>query len=131
MNVSVGPNPPASVSVFFYKNAVNKQVGGNMPGALVKRQVRPYTNFNGVFLISGITGVTLPAGHYWVSVQFNGKSIFTSWETRTAQNGSPAVFENPGNALGTGCTTWYNSQTCLGYSGVPDLMFGLYGSSKS
>ncbi len=132
VNTAYNNGWPTSVNVFFYKNAVNKKVGGNMPGALVKKETGPYKDVGGIFILS-VTGVTLPAGHYWLSVQFNMKSGSASflWWTRTAQNGSPAVYENPSNVTGLGCTTWYNMQTCAGRSGQPDLMFSLYGSSKN
>ena len=127
-----------SGTLFFYKNAVNHKVGGNIPGALVKKQALPAKDFNGVFEFFGITGVTLPSGHYWMSVQFKpsnhlptGGTGWWYWTTRTVQSGSPSVWENPGNGFKTGCTTWSYMQTCNGKSGVPDFMFGLYGSSKS
>ena len=127
----------APATVFFYKSAVNRQYGGYMPGAVVKKETLPVRRFGTLFMFSGITGVTLPAGRYWLSVQLHMKSTNGQWwwMTRTVQNGSPAEFENPGGATGvgsgTGCSTWYNFQTCYSTSGEPDLMFGLYGNSKS
>jgi hypothetical protein len=65
---------------------------------------------------------------YWVSVVCNmdfGVGGQWGWETRSVQNGNPGKWQNPGNGFGTGCTTWQDVQTCVGYG--PDWMFALVG----
>ena len=104
-----------SENVIFYKNTVNikKQ---DVPGTKIKSVTLKGTDTSGKFAISGITGVKLAAGHYWVSVQANMSysTGFWYWESRTVQSGSPAVWENPGNGTGANCTTWTIKQTCAG-----------------
>ena len=87
-----GGGPATSENVIFYKNTVNSK-HQNVPGAKVKSVTLKGTDTSGKFVISGITGVKLAAGHYWVSVQAN-MSFSTGlwlWESRTVQSGSPAV----------------------------------------
>ena len=56
--------PAASFHVFFYENGA-----GDLPGILVaSRLENPYTGSND-FVITLTEAVTLPEGHYWVSVQ--------------------------------------------------------------
>jgi hypothetical protein len=80
------------------------------------------------------TAITLPSpvvlrtGGNWVSVQANldfGEGEFV-WMTRTTQAGAPAVWQNPGDGWGTGCTTWTNMQSCwASLSPGPDFEFVL------
>jgi hypothetical protein len=104
-----------------------------VPGAVVKSVTLKGKDSSGKFTITGIKGVALAAGHYWVSVQANMSSSAGEWywASRTKQSGSPAVWQNPGNGWGTGCTTWTPYETCTGASGRPDWMFALGGTSKS
>jgi hypothetical protein len=126
-----------SENVFFYKTKIKKKE--DIPGALVKKVTLkgkaasgPPAAYPGSFAISGIKGVSLAAGHYWVSVQANLASSAGDWywESRTKQSDSPAVWRNPGGGDGIGCTTWTSKQTCFGSTGRPDFMFALYGGSK-
>ena len=126
---SSGSGPAASENVFFYKTVVKNK--HDIPGTLVKKVTLKGTGAKGAFVISGITGVSLATGHYWVSVQANMTSGEWYWASRTKQGGSPAVWKNPGNGFGSGCTTWTPYQSCTGASGRPDFMWALYGTSKS
>jgi hypothetical protein len=73
------------------------------------------------------TPVTLRRGAGWVSVQANvGLAEEFVWMTAVTQNGKPAVWENPDNGFGTGCTTWATLQTCWGsLNPGPDFEFVL------
>ena len=72
--------------------------------------------------------VTLKRGGGWVSVQVNldfGEGEFV-WVTGQTQIGEPAVWQNPGDGWGTGCTTWANLQSCWGeLKPGPDFEFVL------
>jgi hypothetical protein len=120
-----GSGPAASETVTFYRDA------NGVPGEVENTQTVVGSDSNGSFTIP-LDKFALPAGHWWVSVQAN--MDFSSggewgWETRTVQNGTGAVFQNPGNGFATGCTSWANMVACLGPLGEgPDLMFSLSGS---
>jgi hypothetical protein len=122
---------PTSENVFFYKNKVNTKKQ-DVPGALVKKQKLKGKDSSGSLVITGIKGVALAAGHYWLSVQANIPSgEVWYWNARTVLNGSPAVWRNPGNGVGAGCTAWTPWYVCAGASPTsPDLMFALYGSKS-
>jgi hypothetical protein len=80
------------------------------------------------------TAITLPSavrlkrGTGWVSVQdvqdwSEGQFV---WVTGLTQSGHPAVWENPGDGWGTGCTTWTKMQSCWGdLNPGPDFEFVL------
>ncbi len=72
--------------------------------------------------------ITLRKGVGWVSVVANldaGQGEFV-WVTAQTQKGKPAVWQNPGDAWGTGCTTWTTVQSCWGeLSPGPDFEFVL------
>jgi hypothetical protein len=53
--------------MFFYKNRVTAKKQ-NVPGAQVKKLMPKGTDSGGSLVITGIKGIALSAGHYWVSV---------------------------------------------------------------
>jgi hypothetical protein len=120
--------PAASFHVFFYENGA-----GDLPGELVaSRLENPYTG-NNDFVITLTEPVTLPEGHYWVSVQARQditQAGFWLWHNRTVQSNSGAAWQNPGNGFGTECVTWIRKVTCaaLGET-APDQVFRLAGTS--
>lgn len=116
-----------SFTVTFYKDkhglpgkvvaaATSDQVGGCPPQAACDTA------------ITLPSAVTLKKGVGWVSVQANldfGEGNFV-WLTGLSQRGQPAVWENPGDGWGTGCTTWASLQSCWGsQSPGPDFEFAL------
>lgn len=121
----------SSENVFFYKAA---KKGGP------KKIVAEFDNVvgdddgTGNFVINlGKKGAKLKAGNYYVSVQANmdfGTAGEWGWSTRNTQVGNPALWQDPGDGFGTGCTTWSDEQDCLGDLGGPDHMFTLRGKSK-
>jgi hypothetical protein len=124
--------PATSENVFFYKNTVNAKKQ-DVPGVQVKKLTLKGKGSGGSLVITGIKGVALATGHYWLSVQANipsGQAWY--WDTRTVLGGAPAVFRNPGNAWDTGCTAWTPWYICANISPSygPDLMFALYGSKS-
>jgi hypothetical protein len=120
--------PAASFHVFFYENGA-----GDLPGTLVANRLEsPYTGSSD-FVITLTEPVTLPEGHYWVSVQARQditQAGFWLWHNRTIQANAGAAWQNPGNGFGTGCVSWIRKITCaaLGET-APDQVFGLVGTS--
>lgn len=120
--------PAASFHVFFYENGA-----GDLPGVLVEARLEnPYTGSND-FVITLTEPVTLPEGHYWVSVQAREditQAGFWLWHNRTVQSNSGAAWQNPGNGFGTECVIWIRKITCaaLGET-APDQVFRLVGTT--
>src|SRR5882724_506248 len=120
--------PAASFHVFFYENGA-----GDLPGTLVaSRLENPYTGSND-FVITLTQPVTLPEGHYWVSVQARQditQAGFWLWHNRTLQANFGAAWQNPGNGFGTGCVVWIRRVTCaMLQQTAPDQVFRLIGAS--
>ena len=120
--------PAASFHVFFYENGA-----GNLPGMLVaSRLENPYTGSND-FVITLTEPVSLPEGHYWVSVQARQditQAGFWLWHNRTVQSNSGAAWQNPGNGFGTGCVVWIRRVTCaVLQQTAPDQVFRLIGTA--
>jgi hypothetical protein len=122
--------PAASFHVFFYQNGA-----GDLPGMLVASRLgNPYTGSND-FVITLTEPVTLPEGHYWVSVQARQditQAGFWLWHNRTVQSNSGAAWQNPGNGFGTGCVVWIRRVTCaVLQQTAPDQVFRLIGTSAA
>ena len=121
--------PAASFHVFFYENGA-----GDLPGILVaSRLENPYTGSND-FVITLTEPVTLPEGHYWVSVQARQditQAGFWLWHNRTVQSNSGAAWQNPGNGFGTGCVIWVRKTACAQLAQIaPDQVFRLIGTAS-
>jgi hypothetical protein len=115
--------------VYFYKDK------NGAPGKAVRHG--SFTSLSGTgnpnFAISLGKGVKLKAGHYWVSVVVNcnyGDGCGWGWGVRSGINTDPALWQNPGNGRGTGCTTWTTLEACFGSAYAGDFMFALQGTSK-
>jgi hypothetical protein len=115
-----------SFNVTFYKNK------GGVPGKVVSTATTDQVGLCPARLgcdtaIRLPEPVTLKKGVGWVSVQANlelGEEFV--WMTALTQTGAPAVWENPGDGWGTGCTTWATLQTCWGaLDPGPDFEFVL------
>jgi hypothetical protein len=120
--------PAASFHVFVYENGA-----GDLPGILVASRLEsPYTGTND-FVITLTEPVTLPEGHYWVSVQARQditQAGFWLWHNRTLQANFGAAWQNPGNGFGTGCVVWIRRVTCaLLAQTAPDQVFRLIGTA--
>lgn len=119
-----GFGPADSFNVYFYADA------GGLPGALVTSQLGLAYSNAAAAVIPLTTPVMLTAGTYWVSVQARMDLTVGGewgWETRTVQANSPAAWQNPNDGFATGCTTWGDMQTCVGFG--PDLVFRLHGTN--
>lgn len=74
---------------------------------------------------------TLAPGRYWFShqVRMDSGGIYQQhyWATRTAARNLPAVWRNPLNEFGTGCTDWSPANAVCGMPGQ-DFLFEVRGS---
>jgi hypothetical protein len=121
---------PISEDVYFYRN------DHGLPGKPVKGG--SFTDLAGTsnpsFAISLGKGVTLKAGHYWVSVVANcsatGDCGAWGWEERYIVVKDPGVFRQPGNGAGMGCINWTVAATCTQNTSLYDFMFELQGNAK-
>lgn len=107
-----GSGPADSETVTFYAD------NGGQPGAVIDSQTVVGADNFGTFTIP-IVPTRIPAGPAWVSVVAN--MSFTvggewGWElSSNNKNHANSDWENPGNGLSTGCTTWQPVQNCVGY----------------
>lgn len=124
--------PVDSVNVAIRANSPG---GGNpdLPGTAVcsYSNVVPTTDSSGSFVIDLPTDCIVGPGTYWLEIQVNmdfGAGGQHFWSNRSTQTGSEAVWVNPGDGFGTGCTT-YSPQTTCGVGGgvAPDLLFQIDG----
>lgn len=121
---------PISENVFFYKDK------NGAPGKPVRHG--SFTDLQGTgapsFAISLGKGVKLKAGHYWVSVVANcsdtGGCGDWGWAMTSTINNDAALWQQPGNGAGTGCTSWSTLSTCFGSGYAGDFLFELQGKSK-
>ncbi len=125
----------ATVNVWFYEDAAG------MPGP----QVCAYTGLTPTDINGSLT-IDLPTacrteGRTWLAIQVRqdwGTVGQHFWSNRTTQSYSPSQWENPGDAFGTGCTTWGNQAGTLdgnpatgcgvGGGTNPDFLFALVGN---
>lgn len=129
---SSGGGPAPSENVLFWKG----QKGG--PGG--SKLIAEFDNVAGVDAGgNGNIAITLPGkglklhhGHYWISVVVNmpfdpdGQWF---WENQTSKEGNRAMWENPGDGYGSGCTTWTDETQCV-QTPEGDHMFTLKGNVK-
>ncbi|HSC19503.1 MAG TPA: hypothetical protein VLC74_11360 [Rhizomicrobium sp.] len=118
-----GSGQVTSVHVFFY----NDQAGlPGSPNADCNNLGPSEANGSGSFVVKipKTCKVKLRHGTHWLSVQVNDSaSRQWGWEGTSTQNGNPFAWRNPGDALGTGCTTWRTDCFATEF----DLMFALKG----
>ncbi|HEY3778958.1 MAG TPA: hypothetical protein VGL35_12965 [Rhizomicrobium sp.] len=125
-----GIGPANDENVVFYTDAKGKPGKAIKKGSFADLQCEDSA---GSFSCSlGRKGLKLSSGRYWVSVyadmDFVSGAGQWGWYIRDPIRNDPAVWENPGDGYGTGCTTWGELGTCVGYSG--DFMFDLQGKSE-
>ena len=129
-----GSGPVDSFNVTFYANR------HSAPGRVVKQcDSQPYTsNAQGGFQID-LAKIDNPKATcvkkdlklqpktvYWVSVQANmdfSAGGEWGWNTVTSGTGTPAMWENPGDGFGSGCTTYTTLTACIANGEGGNLAF--------
>lgn len=118
--------PVATVNVAFYADA----------GGSIGSQICAYNGIVPADTTGGSLVIDLPSdcfvgtGMAWVAVQSQldvGTSGQHFWSNRNTANFSGAMWQNPGDGFGTGCTTWTAMTTCGVGGGFPDFQFQLWG----
>jgi hypothetical protein len=95
--------------------------------------VKP-TGDAGVFYLSlGRKGIKLKPGHYWLTIVANADLSDGQWywenQTLGTTEGDPAVWQNPQDGWGTGCTSWTVESKCTS-TPLGDHMFVLWGRAQ-
>ena len=123
-----GSGPALSFNVRFYNDS------SGMPGSLVQSLLgQPFTVASNDFTINLTSPVSLPAGHYWMSVQARmdfGVGGEWGWTDRTVTGNDAAMWQNPGGGFGV-CPTWTLKTTCIPTASGPDQVFSLSGTTGS
>ena len=127
---SAPPSDPASVSTFFYSDAAGR------PGALLEDCRFPGNTsfetdgFGDLMVTFDLPCPIDPFAHHWVSQQVRQDFLPVggqhSWATRASAESNPAVWRNPGNGFGTGCSDWQPANSVCGARGQ-DMLFELVG----
>jgi hypothetical protein len=121
--------PSRSFNVFFYKD------DNDLPGKGVDTQKSLHFRIRGTrtLVVKLKNAVHLRAGHYWVSVQANQDASTSGqffWLGRKNNDRQPpAMWENPGDGFGSGCTDWTVVTSCT-TSTLSSLSFDLKGTVK-
>jgi hypothetical protein len=120
-----GAGPADSFNVIIYADS------SGLPGSAVYTGLgSAYTTTNQTdFVITLSPAAVIPEGTYWLSVQARlDFSVGGEWgqTERLVQTGNGAAWQNPGGGFGTGCNTWGNRSTCLGFG--PDNVYRLVGT---
>jgi hypothetical protein len=99
-----------------------------LPGALIAafENRRGHVHRSSLTVWLGSEGLVLSSGTYWLAFQSNSTTPFSwAWGMRAVISNAPAVWQNPHDEFGTGCTTWTPLGSCSSYEA--DLMFALAG----
>lgn len=119
-----------SVNVNFYADNATFPAAAPVAGCSYSGIVPAETA--GSFVITLPTACILPSGTYWVAIQTNQDFATDGqhfWSNRTVQSNSGAVWRNPGDGFGSGCTTFDRMTTCgVGGATNPDFLFQILGS---
>ncbi len=117
-----GAGPAYSENVVVYEDSHGR------PGAVITRQtVVVGSDMSGSFHLTLHRAVPLGPGTYWVSVRANTSYYQGSnwgWEVTNDLTGTGALWKNPGDGFGTGCTT-YQPLTACATIDAPDFMFSI------
>jgi cell division septation protein DedD len=123
---SQGGGPASSFNIYIYANAA-----GHLPGTLIAAFLnRPYSGTPPDFTIDLPSPLLISPGTYWVSVQ--ARQDFKPsgqwfWHNRTVQSNAGAVWQNPGDGYGTGCTSWNRKNACMPDQVWADQVFQIIG----
>ena len=119
-----GAGPAAAVNLTIFDD------NAGTPGdAACTYPLQTPTDTAGTFVFTLPFPCILSSGTYWVDVQ--ARMDFATggewgWEGRTVTSNAGALWRNPGDGFGTGCTNFTAVGTCVS-GGGPDFMFSLSG----
>jgi hypothetical protein len=126
---SSSSGPMAAMNLWFYTT------GGSTPGSIqCNYPSNSYTDDGmGNFIVDiSAAPCFLPQGTYWVAAQARmDYDPFGQWgwQRQSVQTGAGAVWRNPGDGFGSGCTNWSPLAACGSVTGEPDFSFQLYGQN--
>jgi hypothetical protein len=119
--------PLDSGSIFIFADT------GGQPGATLFNQngIAPFAP--GASVAQPVTGApSLKPGTYWLSEQpVSSGSTQWFWATIAPQRGAAALWKNPGNGYGSGCTTYKPLSQCGFAPSQVDAKFRLNGDDVS
>jgi hypothetical protein len=119
-----GSGPAAAVNLTIFEDAAG------LPGdAACSYPLQTPADSSGSFVFTLPSPCILQSGTYWIDVQVrmdDSAGGEWGWEGRTVVSNSGAVWRNPGDGFGSGCTNFASVATCI--SGGPDFMFSLSGA---
>ena len=120
-----GAGPAEAVNLTIFND------DGGLPGAVAcSYPLQTPVDTTGSFVFTLPTPCILGPGTYWLDVQARmdfGSGGEWAWETRGVQGNSPALWRNPGDGFGTGCTSFSPMAPCNAIM-APDFLFSLSGS---
>jgi hypothetical protein len=127
-----GPGPADSFDVIFYKSCHGHTWWRPCRVLEWEHFVNTYQEYENMVGIHLPHPPKLKPGTYWVSVVANMNFAVGGewgWENQREVSGQPAVWQNPGGGMGTGCSTWTPENLCIA-DGVGDHMFQLLGRMR-
>lgn len=131
---TTGLSGGALVSVSLRANAIgtgNPDLPGAPLSGCTHDRLVPTADTAGSFVISLPTPCLVPSGRFWLEVQTHqsaGTHGQHFWSNRSVRSGSEAVWRNPANGFGTGCTEFRPQTQCgVGGGASPDLLFRIVG----
>ncbi len=113
-----------TVDVSLYVDA------GTVPGAQIFHQAGIPLQFSNSPVIP-LTGLALPPGSYWLSIQAKGAHQWTWSAFHPPAHGDEAVWRNPADGYGKGCTAYTPLSTCFFSTPASDFTFRLNGNVAS
>jgi subtilisin-like proprotein convertase family protein len=118
--------PAAAVNLTFFAD------DSGVPGSTAcSYPLQTPADSAGDFTFTLGTPCVLGPGTYWMDVQTRqdaGTAGQWFWHTRSVQSNSAAVWRNPGDGFGTGCTSFSPMLACIPGALGPDLLFTLSGT---
>ncbi len=112
--------------VYIYAN----NPGSNLPGGQIYESGTYLNNVeDSIITIPLSDSLTLPPGHYWISVAASvvlGNAEW-GWKPSSSTNYNEAVWENPADGFGTGYTTWTPITTVFNGTTEKDYSFAIMG----
>jgi hypothetical protein len=125
-----GSGPATDFSITIYQDN-----GSSAPGKVVygpKAESFTTTGTDG-YSITGLSGIKLAPGTYWLSVQADlnySSGGEWGWNTNNTVRGDAAMWQNPGDGFATGCTSYTTLTTCIASGEGGDFSFAITTGKK-